>query len=116
MKKTMRYGLLLLAAIAIVFSVAGCETLIGISFMPKKGVLVPSKGAIVVIVGKIDVRGKEISLEDQSSDNVYRFVGLKKDETISLERLEGRVVRIRLKIISMESAKGINAQLIDIAQ
>jgi flagellar basal body-associated protein FliL len=126
MRKTMKHVLLLCTAIAIVLSIVGCASFGGFMFIPKKGGSenggsekrgsAHEKGEVVVITGKVVRHGNQFTLEDRGSNDVFRFVGLRKDDDAAFERLAGRVVSIRLRIISVESAKSINAQLVAILQ
>jgi hypothetical protein len=116
MRRTIKLVFLLSASIAIALSIAGCASFAGLVFTPKKGGSVHAKGEVVVITGRVVHSGNQSYLEDQASDEVFRFVGLQKDEAATLTRLAGHVVRIRLKIISVESAKAMNAQLVAILE
>ena len=130
MRRTMKTVLLLSASFAIAVSIAGCASFARFVFIPKKGESVhvksqPAKaknesvharGEVVIITGKIVHSGNKSYLEDRTSGDVFRFVGLRKDEAAALARLAGRVVSVRLKIISVESARAMNAQLIAILQ
>lgn len=123
MRRTLRLVFLLTASIAIALSIAGCALFAELVLTPKKsgsvhakGESVHAKGEVVVITGKVVHSGNKSYVEDQTSGDVFRFVGLQKDEAAALARLAGRVVRVRLKIISVESAKAMNAQLVAILQ
>jgi hypothetical protein len=137
MKRTVKYVFLLSASIAIALSTAGCAMFAELVITPRKSESVHAKGEsehakneqaraknesvhakgeVVVITGKVVHGGNKSYLEDRTSGDVFRFVGLRKDEAEALARLAGRIVRVRLRIISVESAKAINAQLIAILQ
>jgi hypothetical protein len=75
-----------------------------------------ARGEVLVITGTVAQSGNKSYLEDRTSGDVFRFVGLRKNEAAALARLAGRIVSVRLKIISVESAKAMNAQLIAILQ
>jgi hypothetical protein len=116
MRRAMKHALLFAAAIALVVSLVGCFSFPGFIITQKRSAPVHLKGELVVVQGTVVVRGNQIYLDEQGGDGVFKFVGMKKDDAASFSRLAGRVVRVRLKIISVESAKSINAQLVDILQ
>ena len=116
MSRAMKHALLLAAAIALVASLAGCFSFPGFMFTQRKGAPVHLKGELVVVQGTVVVRGNQIYLDEQGGDGVFKFVGMKKDDAASFSRLAGHVMRVRLRIISVESANSINAQLVDILQ
>jgi hypothetical protein len=130
MTRIMKHVVLLSASFAVALSIAGCASFAELVLTPKRGGSVHArvesehaknesahaKGEVVVITGKVVHSGNKSYLEDRTSGDVFRFVGLRKDEAAALARLAGRIVRVRLRIISVESAKAINAQLIAILQ
>ncbi len=137
MRRAMKTVFLLTASFAIAVSIAGCASIAALLLTPKtsgsahakneaapaknasapaKSKSVHAKGEVLVITGTVAQSGNKSFLEDRASGDVYRFVGLRKDEAAALARLAGRVASVRLKIISVESAKAINAQLIEILE
>ncbi len=67
------------------------------------------KGSVVEVVGVIRVERNSIYLEDDASEAVFMFVGLGRDDSNTLSRNEGKRIKIRLKVISLNEGTRINA-------
>ena len=76
----------------------------------------PKKAETGDVTGVVLVEKNNFYLNDGASDIRYKFVGLKKGDKERLTGLNGKVVTVRLKVISTESAKARNASLIEIVK
>ncbi len=62
-------------------------------------------GARVVVTGVVQVRGNTFLLDDDASDFLFQFAGLRFDEKAALQRAVGRHVSIQLNITGQQGAK-----------
>ncbi len=74
-----------------------------------------AKGSVIVVGGVLRSDGRVFVLDDDSSDANFRFVGVKRGEADMLERVLGRHVQIRLRVISVDSPRSIIADFIELA-
>jgi hypothetical protein len=134
MHKNAKRSILLIAAVALTLGVAGCGTLFfgatlgpnreapkhvpnrpdrdGPKHAPDRDRPLFQKGQVVDIRGRIVVNNHQIMLEDQNSPAVFRLVGLRPEERKALSRRAGEFTWVRLKVISMESARVYNARFL----
>ena len=119
-------SILLVAGIALVLGLAGCDTFFFSVRRPESthraerpkrserhGPLY-QKGQVVEIRGRIVVNKHQIILEDQDSPAVFRFVGLRQEEKRNLYRRAGEQSRIMLRVVSTQSERYYNARLIQL--
>jgi mannose/fructose/N-acetylgalactosamine-specific phosphotransferase system component IIB len=79
--------------------------------------LAPKKtSAEHVIEGTVRIDKNNYLIYDSSSDILYRLVGLKKEEKTRLNQLKGTSISLEIRVVSTESAKAWNAQLIKIIE
>ncbi|KPJ82761.1 MAG: hypothetical protein AMS17_18750 [Spirochaetes bacterium DG_61] len=69
-----------------------------------------------VIEGTVRIDKNNYLIYDSRSDILYRLVGLKKEEKTRLYQLKGTSVNLEIRVVSTESAKAWNAQLIKIIE
>ncbi len=62
-------------------------------------------GATVVVTGVVQTRGNKFLIDDDASDFLFQFEGLRFDEKAALQRSVGRHVRIQLNITGQQGAK-----------
>jgi hypothetical protein len=72
------------------------------------------EGEEVRVTGKIIIEKNTYYIEENKSLVRYKLVGLEKDEKEKLDSLEGKNVILDLRVVSINSAKAMNAQLIKI--
>jgi hypothetical protein len=70
-------------------------------------------GQEAIVTGRVVVERNAIMLEDRATPAVFRFVGLRPAEKKALADLAGQVTRVRLRVMSTQSAKAFNAQLME---
>jgi uncharacterized protein YceK len=66
----------------------------------------------LIVEGIIIVEKNDLYISDPESEKRYRLVGLKKDEKNMLKKLKGNKVCLEIKVVSTESKKAYNAELI----
>ena len=126
MHKNAKRSILLIAAVALALGVAGCGTLFFSATLgpdreapkhvpnkPDRDRPLFQKGQVVGIRGRIVVNKHQVMLEDQNSPAVFRLVGLRPEQRKALSRRAGEIIWVRLKVISMESARVYNARLLE---
>lgn len=67
-----------------------------------------------VIEGTVKINKKNYFAYNSKSGILFRLVGLKKEEKTRLYQLEGTLVNLEIRVVSKESAKAWNVQLIKI--
>jgi hypothetical protein len=107
-----RRGISIIAILALTLGLAGCGTLTFAVFGQVSETPLYQKGQVADILGRVEVDKHQITIVDQSSSALFRLVGLRSDEQKSLANLAGEIVRLRLKVISTESAHAFRAQLV----
>jgi hypothetical protein len=114
-------GILLIAVVALVLGLSGCGTF---PFARVSGPAVRApgpaqreaplfrNGQVLDIQGRVVLNRNQVTLQDQNSPAVFRFVGLQPAAQKALSGLAGKFTRVRLKVISTESARAYTAQFI----
>ncbi len=69
-------------------------------------------GQVVDVTGRVVLNRNQVTLQDVASPAVFRFVGLKPAEQKALAGLAGKNTRVRMKIVSVESARAYNVQFV----
>jgi mannose/fructose/N-acetylgalactosamine-specific phosphotransferase system component IIB len=69
-----------------------------------------------VIEGTVRIDKNNYLIDDSRSGILYKLVGLKKEEKTRLYQLKGTSVILEIRVVSTESAKAWNAQLIKIIE
>jgi hypothetical protein len=72
------------------------------------------KGDVVTVTGRVDRDGNHYNIHDVDSSRTFRLVSLGQREKNALYKREGDVVRIRIKIISVESRYSYVAEFISL--
>jgi DNA/RNA endonuclease YhcR with UshA esterase domain len=67
---------------------------------PEKGI---SKGDVITVTGRVERNGNQYYIHDVNSSRTFRIVSLGQHEKNALYKREGDVVKIRLKVVSVES-------------
>jgi hypothetical protein len=107
--------LVVLAAVALA-ALAGCATFPFLQTTgPSRDAPLYRNGQIVDIVGRVIVDKNRILLQDQDSPALFVFVGLEPAAQKALAGLEGKYTKVRLRVVSVQSARGYNAQFIQFA-
>jgi len=115
MQRNVKHGILLIAAVTLMLGIAGCGTF-SFGFTSRdSGMPLYQRGQVVEVLGKVVLDKKQVTLEDQNSSVVFRFVGLRPDNQRALSGLAGEYVRVQLKVISTQSAHAYNAQFIQLS-
>jgi hypothetical protein len=107
---------LVASAAALLFALAGCTT---VRVLPRPPAAAgastaPAKGQEGPITGRLAQNKNQYLLTDSRTGITYRFVGLGKDGEKALAPYVGKIVTVRLSVISTESAKAVNARFISI--
>jgi hypothetical protein len=114
--KTITRTVIMCAVIGALF-ITGCITVTSFptrSSVPKQSPAAPAKGETASITGRLEKDQNHYLLTDVNSGVSYRFVGLKKADEAHLSPYVGKIITVKLKVISTESAKVHNAQLVAI--
>ncbi len=112
MHRNMTRVFLLVAAAALTLALSGCGTFSFAPSGPGRDAPLFRNGQVVDIQGRVVLNKNDVMLQDQNSDAVFRFVGLQPAARKALSGLAGKFTRVRLKVISTESARAYNAQFI----
>ncbi len=62
-------------------------------------------GVTVVVTGVVQARGNTFLIDDDASDFLFQFAGVRFDEKAALQRALGKRVSIQLKITGQQGAK-----------
>ncbi len=105
---------LVVSAVAFVLVLAGCGTF-PFAAAPR-GPAQPAPayraGQVLDVTGRVVLDKNQVTLQDVASPAVFRFVGLKPAEQKALAGLAGKNTRVRLKVVSVQSARVYNAQFV----
>jgi hypothetical protein len=71
-------------------------------------------GDVITVTGRVGREGNHYSISDVNSSNTFVLLGLGGNEKNTLYKNEGDVVKIRLKIVSVESRNSYSANCIEI--
>ena len=113
MKKIVRAAVICVAAGTLFLT--GCVTIVSPArSSPSASQSAPQKGATASITGRLEKDKNHFVLTDARTGVSYRFVGLKKADEARLSSYVGKILTVRLKVISTESAKVHIAQLVAI--
>jgi hypothetical protein len=116
LKVTIKRFRLAALAVSVLVTLCACGTF---SFVvPRAAPGEPARyrnGQQVEVVAKVIVDRNQVTLQDQDSPAVFRLVGLQPAPRKALSGLDGRYTRVRLRIVSVESARVYNAQFIAFA-
>ncbi len=103
------------SAVAMILVLAGCAMLVSMGpASSSSNAKTLTKGETGQVTGRLDKDKNQYLLTDSRTGVLYRFVGLGKDGEKQLDPHVGKTVTVRLKVISTESAKAVNAQLVDV--
>jgi hypothetical protein len=124
MYRNVKRSILLIAAVVLTLGVTGCGTLFfGVSsgqrrneprHKPESERPLFQKGQVLEIRGRIMADRNQVMLQDQNSPAVFRLVGLRPEQRNALIRRGGESISLRLKVISIESARVYNARVLDL--
>ena len=124
MYRNVKRSILLIAAVVLTLGVTGCGTLFfGVSsgqerneprHKPERERPLFQKGQVVDIRGRITANRNQVLLQDQNSPAVFRLVGLRPEQRNALIRQSGESIALRLKVISIESARVYNARVLNL--
>ncbi len=67
---------------------------------PERGI---RKGDVVTVTGRVERDGNHYYIHDVNASRTFRVVSLGQHEKNALYKRDGKIVRIRLKVISVES-------------
>jgi len=116
MHQNTKRSILLIAAITLTLGVSGCSTLFyreAPKQAPDRERPLFQKGQELGIHGRIVMNRNQVLLEDQNSPAVFRLVGLRPEHREELSRHAGELIWVRLKVISVESARLYNARIFE---
>ncbi len=72
------------------------------------------QGTTIVVTGVVQARGNVFLLDDDASDIMFQFAGVRFDEKAALQRSVGKHVRIQLKVTGQQGAKVLVADFVRI--
>jgi hypothetical protein len=124
MYRNVKRSILLIAAVVLTLGVTGCGTLFfGVSSGQRRGEPrhkpeqerpLFQRGQVVEVRGRITANRNQVMLQDQNSPAVFRLVGLSPQQRNSLMRRDGESIVLRLRVISIESARVYNARVLNL--